>query len=171
MGFSDVFGGQEGGGSMFSTQKNDGCMPSLTYQQRMWGFGFCFAAGSLCSFLAALSWIPGKNSALHDPTKFAIPYSLGNIVAILSTGFLWGFKGQCKKMWHPVRRIASGVYLLFLFATLIVSFTMKGNGVFYIVIILVIIQALALIWYCASYIPFGRTMIKSICGKCCSLGA
>ena len=173
MGFSDVFGNKdEDGGSMFSTQKNDGCMPSLTYQQRMWGFGFCFIAGCLCSFMATLSWVPGRNSAMHDPAKFALPYSIGNIIALLSTGFLWGFKGQCEKMWKPVRRVATGIYLTFVVLTLVVCFTMKGvPNVGILIIVLVIVQGLALIWYCASYIPFGRTMIKSMCGKCCPMGA
>ena len=164
MGFSDLMGGNnnEGGGGGFFTHKEDGCMPNLTYQQRLWGFGACFIAGGILTFIGTLAWIPGsKHSAMKDPSAFAIPYSLGNIVAMLSTGFLWGFKSQCKNMWKPVRRIATGIYLLFLVLTLIVCFTLKSG---LLIAVLVIGQMIALFWYCASYIPFARTMIKN-CAK------
>jgi len=167
MGFDDLMGGNKGGGGFFNN-KDDGCMPSLTYNQRLWGFGICFCLGCACSFFATLSWLPGKHSAIKNPSNFAIPYSLGNIVAICSTGFLWGPKTQCKNMFKPIRRVATIVYLFFLALTLIVCFTMKNeNGVGFLVIVLVIIQALALFWYCASYIPFARTMIINCAKGCC----
>ena len=139
-------------------------MPSLTYNQRLWGFGICFCLGCACSFFATLSWLPGKHSAINNPSNFAIPYSLGNIVAICSTGFLWGPKTQCKNMFKPIRRVATIVYLFFLALTLIVCFSMKNeNGVGFLVIALVIIQALALFWYCAVT-SLARTMIIN-CAK------
>ena len=153
MGFDDLMGGNNGGGGFFNN-KDDGCMPSLTYNQRLWGFGICFCLGCACSFFATLSWLPGKHSAIKNPSNFAIPYSLGNIVAICSTGFLWGPKTQCKNMFKPIRRVATIVYLFFLALTLIVCFSMKNEkGVGFLVIALVIIQALALFWYCAVISP------------------
>ena len=112
MGFDDLMGGNNNGGGGFFNNKDDGCMPSLTYNQRLWGFGICFCAGCACSFFAALSWLPGKHSAINNPANFAIPYSLGNIVAICSTGFLWGPKTH-KNMFKPIRRVATCVYLFF----------------------------------------------------------
>ena len=168
MGFSDLMGGGNEGGGGFFTHKEDGCMPSLTYQQRLWGFGACFVAGGILTFIGTLAWIPGsKHNAFKDPGAFAIPYTLGNIVAMLSTGFLWGFKSQCKNMWKPVRRVATAVYLLFLVLTLIVCFTVKTSAAGAIIVVLVIGQMIALFWYCASYIPFARTMIKNCAKSMC----
>ena len=34
-------------------------------------------------------------------------------------------------------------------------------------IICVILQLIALVWYAASYIPFAQRMLKNCCGGCC----
>ena len=65
---------------LFSS-KDDGCMPSLSMTQRMYGFGGCFVLGGLMSLLSSFSLMHG------DIPQFAMLYSLGNVIALLSTGF------------------------------------------------------------------------------------
>ena len=102
-----------------------------------------------------------------DITNFAVFYSLGNIIAISSTGFVWGPKKQCKKMFHKSRAIATVIYLVCIVATLIVACAdlgMENGAKIAVCIVLIIIQFIALCWYCLSYIPYARTMVKNCLG-------
>jgi len=129
----------------------------LTRTQRLYGFGICFVLGFVISLLSTLLLFTS------ELTGFAILYSIGNIVSLLSTGFLVGFKKQIKTMFAPVRWLASAIYLGTLVLTLVVAFTLK---IPVLCLILCIIQWLALFWYCASYVPYGRTIIKKVFGNC-----
>jgi len=86
--------------------------------------------------------------------------SVGNLIAMLSTMFLVGFKKQIKSMCDPTRIIATVVFLAALCLTLVVA--IKKENVFF-VILFIIIQWLAGAWYMASYVPFARDAIKSCC--------
>ncbi|CAB4437048.1 unnamed protein product [Rhizophagus irregularis] len=129
----------------------------LTRTQRLYGFGICFVLGFVISILATILLFTGL------PSGFAVLYTIGNIISLLSTGFLVGFKKQIKTMFAPVRWFASVVFLGALVLTLVVAFVLQ-NGV--LCIILCIIQWMALFWYCASYIPYGRAIIKKVLGSC-----
>jgi hypothetical protein len=129
----------------------------LSRTTRMYGFAGCFVAGWVITFLA-LTALPkiGK-----QPAKFAILYTAGNIVALCSTMFLWGPVKQIKKMFEPVRAVATIVYFLSMAATLFLAFKVQK---LLPVVISLCVQLCAMIWYCASYIPYGRSMIKSCLG-------
>ena len=136
-------------------------MPSLSWNQRWYGFCGCFVLGGLMSLLSSFALVKG------DITNFAIFYSLGNIIAISSTGFVWGPKKQCKKMFHKSRAIATVIYLVCIVATLIVACAdlgMENGAKIAVCIVLIIIQFIALCWYCLSYIPYARTMVKNCLG-------
>ncbi len=58
--------------------------------------------------------------------------------------------------------MATLVYLVLLILTLIVSFVripMQG----FVLLVLVIMQFSAFVWYSLSYIPYGRAYVKKIC--------
>ena len=136
-------------------------MPSLSWNQRWYGFCGCFVLGGLMSLLSSFALVKG------DITNFAVFYSLGNIIAISSTGFVWGPKKQCKKMFHKSRAIATVIYLVCIVATLIVACAdlgMENGAKIAVCIVLIIIQFIALCWYCLSYIPYARTMVKNCLG-------
>lgn len=141
---------------MDETSPFDDCF-KLSKKQRLYGFGICFVLGFIISILSTLSLLTS------NITGFAILYTIGNVISLMSTGFLVGFKKQIKTMFAPVRWFASLIYLGTLVLTLVVAFTLK-SGI--ICIILCFIQWLALFWYCASYIPYGRTIIKKLFGSC-----
>lgn len=53
--------------------------PSLTFQQRLIGFGICLVAGYMLSFLSTISIATG------DLGSFALIYCLGSLIAISAT--------------------------------------------------------------------------------------
>ena len=99
---------------------------------------------------------------------FAIVYTIGNILSLLSSFFLFGPCKQLKYMFKKTRIIATILVLFFMIFTLIFSLVIydKNKGGHKIVIwILIICQYCATFWYIISYIPFARTIFKK-CFKC-----
>lgn len=89
----------------------------LTRKQRFIGFGCCFVGGIIISFLSTILLATGSVSA------FAVLYTVGNVISLAGTGFLVGFITQFKKMFDPIRLVASLIFLGSMVATLIVAFT------------------------------------------------
>eukprot|EP01017_Pseudomicrothorax_dubius_P042779 TRINITY_DN7028_c0_g1_i2.p1 TRINITY_DN7028_c0_g1~~TRINITY_DN7028_c0_g1_i2.p1 ORF type:complete len:164 (+),score=51.43 TRINITY_DN7028_c0_g1_i2:61-492(+) len=108
------------------------------------------SAGALFSF------------ALGSGVKFAIVFSLGNLVSLAGTTFLVGYKKQYENMFDETRRIASIVYLASIVLCIVLSLAI---GFALLVFALVVVQYCAYVWYCASYIPFARDFIKGCVGK------
>ncbi|KAG0375531.1 hypothetical protein BGX24_008972 [Mortierella sp. AD032] len=130
---------------------------TLNRTQRLYGFGICFVVGFLISILSTISLATGSLAT------FAVFFTLGNIISMLSTTFLIGPGKQMRTMFAPVRMVASIVFLAMIVVTLIVAFTIKSSV---LCVVLCIIQFLALFWYSASYIPYGRAAIKKVVGGC-----
>lgn len=130
------------------------CCPTLTYKQRLLGFGFCFFFGVSLS-LSALNSLPSL--LLGNPAPFAFKYTLGNLLAIGSSSFLVGPVKQFQDMAAPERRTASLVYVSSLCATLLSVFVLKWQLVSFV---LVVIQFGALTWYMLSYVPYGQQIFK-----------
>lgn len=64
---------------------------------------------------------------------------------------------QLKNMFAQKRIIATIIYIATLIGTLIVAFTLESV---ILVVILMILQLGALVWYILSYIPFAQEAIK-----------
>ncbi|KAI8868934.1 SFT2-like protein, partial [Ramicandelaber brevisporus] len=93
---------------------------------------------------------------------FAVLYTLGNVVSLLSTMFLVGPVRQFKMAFAPVRLVATIIYLASMIVTLIVA--IKTSKVV-LCVIFIIIQICAMVWYAASYIPYGRALIRKVVGN------
>eukprot|EP00744_Colponema_vietnamica_P010866 GILI01015309.1.p1 GENE.GILI01015309.1~~GILI01015309.1.p1 ORF type:complete len:171 (+),score=33.08 GILI01015309.1:30-515(+) len=144
-------------------EEDDNLCPSLTLTQRLTGFAIFLGIGVLLEFLSFGSWvaiIAGK------PEKFAILYTIGNICSLLSTTFLVGPQKQWKNMTHKDRAITSLVYIVAMIFTLLSACVWKQP---ILVLVFVLIQFCALVWYVLSYIPGGRSMMKSMCGNMISV--
>eukprot|EP00755_Sulcionema_specki_P029587 Sspe_Gene.1937::Locus_647_Transcript_1_1_Confidence_1.000_Length_609::g.1937::m.1937 len=126
------------------------CFPQLTWKERVYGFALCCALGLL---LSVLSWI---TIATGKYRKYSVLMSLGNTVSLLSSGFLVGFKRQASTMFTENRRVASIVYLLTLVGTVVAAFVFRSPA---LAILLCIVQYAAFVWYCLSYIPYGRDVV------------
>lgn len=85
------------------------CPCKLTLKQRIIGFLICYGLAfviDICSFLALFKMLTGH------PERFAIAYSLGNIIGIIGTGFLVGFCYQLKSMFAKTRWLTSLIFFI-----------------------------------------------------------
>ncbi|CEP03214.1 Vesicle transport protein [Plasmodiophora brassicae] len=127
----------------------------LTWTQRLWGFLICFIAGTLFGLLSSL----GVGAIISgNPARFALPYTLSNLLSLGSTMFLMGPKRQLENMFAKTRWLATVIYLSCLILTLILAFNHAKAG---LVLLAILIQMLALAWYSLSYIPFARDAVAS----------
>ena len=58
--------------------------------------------------------------------KFALLYSIGNILSLGSTGFLTGFARQAKNMFKATRLVATVMYLGCLIMTIVSACVLKS---------------------------------------------
>lgn len=130
--------------SAFLKDFNKSC--TLSYKTRIWGFVICFALGYVIMFMSLFT-VPDLPK---HPEKFAILYSIGNIIAIGSSCFLWGPWAQIKNMFAPVRAVATIIYLLCIGVTIYLAVDVKKVVP---ILIMIIVQCFAGIWYALSYIP------------------
>ncbi|PFH34527.1 SFT2 family protein [Besnoitia besnoiti] len=129
------------------------CFPPLTLTERLLGWLTCFLGGLVISSLALGSFqdlIRGKS------TKFAVAYTLGNCVGLLGTAFLVGFRRQMEGMMEKSRLWCSLAFAASIIGTLLCSVFLPVAP---LVILCLIVQWLAYIWYSLSYIPYGRESI------------
>lgn len=170
-GSSESSSGENGGNTMNIPGFQDEpacaeCCPKLTYSQRIMGFLGCTGFGYLLSLMGSLVLLGGFSD--ENIRLFITLYVLGNILSLISSGFLSGPKQQCIKMWDPTRRFSTAFYLAMLVVVFAVAVT-KQN--IFLILFLLFIQYCAGIWYAASFIPFGRKMIlgclkSTICKPC-----
>ena len=136
------------------------CLPRLSFEDRVLGFVACFFIGlalSFSSFLSFGSLISG------NPAPFALKYSLGNILALCSTGFLVGPTAQLNKMMSPWRKGTSAVYLASIVVTLFAALVLR---IALLTLLCMLVQFCALFWYCLSYIPWGRRLFTRCAFGC-----
>ncbi|POM76536.1 Transmembrane protein [Phytophthora palmivora] len=131
----------------------------LTKRQRLYGAIGCYLFGSLCGFLSTLMLWGGPKHL----KQFAFFYTLGTLCSIGSSLFLIGPMRQLKVMCMPVRRVACCIWIGAMFSTLIIAFGFPKAGP--LVLLLVIIQYAAMLWYGASFIPYGRAILRKGCSK------
>mmetsp|Transcript_10368 Transcript_10368/g.21608 ORF Transcript_10368/g.21608 Transcript_10368/m.21608 type:complete len:165 (+) Transcript_10368:122-616(+) len=120
---------------------------------RLYGF---LTTVSLGTFLSVMSTF-----FIINPRIFSVLYTAGNIVALSSTAFLVGPMSQLRNMFSPHRAAATIVYILLMGTTLYSALVLHKTG---LTLISVSFQSLALAWYCLSYIPYGRRIVKTLCG-------
>lgn len=96
------------------------------------------------------------------PRPFVLYFTLGSLLSICSSFFLTGPWKQVKKMFAPVRAVATGVYLTSLALTLFVALSpyasVPGRGI--VLLCLVAVQFLSYVWYTLSYVPFARRFMS-----------
>lgn len=141
------------------TEQNESCFPSLSYKERMIGFGICFGMGTLTSFLSIGSLF---GLLLGKTNKFAILFSFGNIFSVFGTFFLMGPMNQIKLMNDPKRRYASITFISSLLLTLISYYILHLK---LLTLIFVIVQIFAYYYYVLSYFPYGKDLFKK-CTSC-----
>lgn len=140
-----------------SEEVSDFCCGSLSYETRATLFIMLFCVGW---FLVLFS--PVWSSGIWT---FALIYTIGNLCATASGFFLWGPQTQTKYMFAEHRRNATLVYLTCLFLMLLLVICSAGDDeisgfTFFVIYVLMFCQICASIWYSASYIPWGRSLLS-----------
>jgi hypothetical protein len=134
----------------------------LTKRQRLYGAVGCYVFGALCGFLSTMMLWGGPKHL----KQFAFFYTLGTLCSIGSSLFLIGPMRQLKVMCMPVRRVACCIWMGAMLTTLIIAFGFPKAGP--LVLLLVIIQYAAMLWYGASFLPYGRAILRKGCSKAAS---
>ena len=139
----------------FANTEDSSCFPSLSFRERLMGFLLCLG---LSIFLYILAWYRMVSILVGDSTRFAITYTMGNLLSILATGFLIGFKRQLSTVCDENRRLASTIYLGAMVLTLFSSMILQNS---LITLVAIGVQVVAFVWYSASYVPWGRDCLRS----------
>lgn len=132
-------------------------MPEMSLRERLLGCATCMAAGYILSFG---SFWRIKDLATGNPLPLVLNATIGNLIALMGSCFLSGPKTQYLKMFHESRRIATIMYLGSLLTTLFVASIPHLPARGFILILLLILQYIAIFWYCLSYIPFARQAVS-----------
>ena len=132
--------------------QNESSCGSLSYTERLVGFIGCFVLSMLCGALGTVAFFTG------NITQFSVFFTISNIVSISGTFFLVGPVKQWKSMLEETRLVATLVFVAAMVGTLVAAFVLKLAAV---VIVCVLIQYLAMLWYSLSYIPYARTAVKN----------
>ncbi|EOD03870.1 hypothetical protein EMIHUDRAFT_360512 [Emiliania huxleyi CCMP1516] len=134
----------------------DSMCPSLTFKQRLYGTVGCFCVGFVFSLMGTLLWWTGHVAG------FALLYTLGNVVSMAGTGFLIGPRRQLRNMCKSSRQYATALYFTMMLLTIFAA--ISGWSAISI-LVFCILQWCAMVWYVASYIPYGQRMLKKILGN------
>nr|CAH7740094.1 unnamed protein product [Callosobruchus chinensis] len=130
---------------------------TLSWSTRIRGFLICFIIGVLLSFLGSFALF------LHGLRVFAVFYTLGNIISMLSTCFLMGPCNQVKKMFAASRYIATILVLVMFILTIVAAAVWHKPA---LALLFIIMQSLAMTWYSLSYIPYARDAVKKTVMTC-----
>jgi len=146
------------------------CCPNLGFQQRIFGCACCFITGQLLQFFA---FGASAGVLVGHPGRFARCYSMGNLMMIAGSFFLSGPKRQCKKIREKDRAPTFCAFILSMVLTLTAVYSSPFWGRALLILLLVIIQWCAQVWYILSYIPYGHTVgrrvVKKVLACCCKM--
>ncbi|KAI9465985.1 SFT2-domain-containing protein [Lactarius psammicola] len=131
----------------------------LTRTQRLYGFAGCYAIGLVLSVLGTVMLFIGGLAS------FAVLYALGTVISLIGTGFLIGFTKQTKLMFKPVRVVATIVFLAMIVMIFVSAFVLSsGTLCINVVLVFVVLEYLAFLWYTLSYIPYARSAVLKVFG-------
>lgn len=130
---------------------------TLSWSTRIRAFAICFVFGILCTLLGSFALF------VYRPLPFALFYTIGNILSILSTCFLMGPMKQLKKMFASTRIIATILVFVCMGMTLLAAIVLHKPG---LALVFIILQSLSLTWYSLSYIPYARDAVKKTVESC-----
>lgn len=147
--------------SQSDEDEEESCIPSLSWRERLIGCVSCMIFGYILSFGA---FFRIKALMLGNPMPFVVNATVGNIIALCGSCFISGPHAQSKKMFHETRKVATIAYLSSLCLTLLVAF-LPVPGKKFVLLPCMLVQYVAIAWYCLSYIPFARQAIIGYCQR------
>ena len=131
----------------------------LTLHQRALGAVGCYVLSGLFAFAATVMLFTG----VHHVRFYALFYSLSNVATFCSLVFIMGQNRLQKRMLSSKRSVTGRAWMGSLALTIIVAFFWSSH--WFVVIVLLLVQFGSMIWYSASYIPFGRKFLHKYMAK------
>jgi len=98
------------------------------------------------------------------PQKFALLFAFGSIVIMGSLAFLKGPKALASQLLQREKLPFSGTYIVSLVGTLVATIVLRS---FILTALFGLTQAVALMYFLASYVPGGKAVLN-FCGRCTS---
>lgn len=145
-----------------ATSNRSWCCDSMTLQERVLAFGVCYILGNACS-ASAFRHLPEVFDG--RPFVFALTYTLGNVIALSGTTFLWGPRAQIKGMTDPKRVVPAIGYLATIALTFFSAVALQSAP---ITLAFMVAQFAIGSYYSLSYVPGGFWCADKVCGWCCS---
>jgi hypothetical protein len=130
---------------------------AVTQQQYAYFFGF-LGVGVLLVLLSFFVFLP---MIILRPSKFAITFSLGSMMILVSLGFLRGWKNMMSGMMEKERVGPTALYVGSLVGTLWASLVAKS---YLLSIGMVGVQVAMLVYYVVSMVPGGATGARALAG-------
>mmetsp|Transcript_35645 Transcript_35645/g.91910 ORF Transcript_35645/g.91910 Transcript_35645/m.91910 type:complete len:319 (-) Transcript_35645:104-1060(-) len=144
-------------------QSLQGLAALTTSPAKLAQFGGVFFAG-IFLITMSFSFLP---MLVVSPQKFALLFAFGSMTLLSSFAILKGPQAFLTSLIARDKLPFSGAYVIGLVGTLVATIGMRS---FILTAVFGIIQAFALLYFLASYVPGGQ-VILNMCGKCCSKGA
>lgn len=125
----------------------------LSRWDRMLIFGLTFA-GSVSCYIICIFLFP---ILATRPRKFALLWSLGSILFLVSFGVLQGFQAYLTHLFLSTRLIFTVTFVSSIILTLVSALSIKST---LLSIIFAAVQLLSAVWYTVSYFPMGAQTLN-----------
>lgn len=125
---------------------------NLSRWDRLLIFGVCLL-GAVACFVLCFFLLP---VLAVKPRKFALLWSLGSLLFVISFGVLQGPLSYLRHLFSQQRLPFTVAYFGAIFATLFFSI----NRYTILTILAVVVQLLAALWYAVSYFPMGSQSLR-----------
>ena len=130
-----------------------------SFKTRMIGGIICLAVGFVFTWIAFIIFVKGNMAG------FSIVYVIGSAASIASTFFFAGWKKQMKEFKSNIPFLVSGICVVVCLLLLLIVGNLTESVAF--VVIFLILQWIAQIFYVITAIPGGWTGIKTVFSACC----
>lgn len=134
-------------------------LDSAAVTQQQYAYFFAFAGVGV--FLVLLSFFVFLPMIILRPSKFAITFSLGSLMILMSLGFLRGWKNMVQGMADKERIGPSALYVGSLVGTLWASLVAKS---YLLSIGMIGLQVAMLVYYVFSMVPGGAAGVRALAG-------
>jgi len=138
------------------------CCPNMSLKKRIFGCVCLLMVGQL---LQATCWLFFGGIVLGHPSKFATMYTLGNLSMLGASLFFSSPKQQLKKITSKKRGTTFLTFVVTMVLTLVTVYSHAFTGRALLILILVVVQWMALMWYILSFIPYGQDLVGKVVRK------
>uniref|UniRef100_A0A7S1YEU8 Vesicle transport protein n=1 Tax=Grammatophora oceanica TaxID=210454 RepID=A0A7S1YEU8_9STRA len=138
--------------------------------KKLWGMDYAQRFRMFCALLLlsalffALGFFVGLPTIAIRPQKFALCFTFGSLMFMMSFGLLTGPMEHLRSFLAPDRIVFTTVYFLSMITTLWCTFNVSGFTGYVVVMGSSGLQIVALLWYLISFLPGGSAGLSVVIG-------